>query len=402
MTRRRRGDRPLRVVLAIGSLEVGGTETQLVKLAGGLAARGHEVHVVAVRTGGPLRAELAALGVPTTVFGYQGLRLRDASGRRSLRVLRGEVRQLAGIWRHLRALRADVCHAFLFTCYTQVLPLARAAGVPVRVNGRRGEAPALPAGWQRAVLEFLSRRASTVYVTNARALARTLAAEENVPPHRIEVIMNAVRPPGGTAAADVTVQPPRGIVIANLLRYKGHADLVEALARLEAPPHLSFVGDGPERARLAGLLRERGLAGTVDLRGAVQDAAGLLPGYQFLVLPSHTEGLPNAILEAMAAGLPVIATAVGGVPELVADGVTGLLVPPHSPAALAAALARLAADPALRARLGAAARQAVAGLGVDECAARHEAVYRAALGHRRGVRRPAPRPAPPGTRRNRP
>ncbi|HEX6470513.1 MAG TPA: glycosyltransferase, partial [Streptosporangiaceae bacterium] len=95
---------------------------------------------------------------------------------------------------------------------------------------------------------------------------------------------------------------------------------------------------------------------------------------------------------------------VGGVPGLVADGVTGLLVPPRSPAALAAALARLAADPALRARLGAAARRAVAGLGVEECAARHEAVYRAALGHRRRAgRRPAPCPAgPPGTRRNRP
>lgn len=374
--RRRDPGRPLRIVLAIGSLEVGGTETQLVKLAAGLAGRGHDVHVVAIRTGGPLQAELASLDIPTRVFGYQGLRLRDGAGRRSPRVLLRELGELAALWRHLRRLRPDVCHAFLFTCYTQVLPLAWAAGVPVRVNGRRGDPPDSPAGRPRALLDLISRRSSTVYIANARALARNLVTDENVPPHRIEVIMNSVRP--AAAIADVAVRPPRGIVVANLLPYKGHADLIEALARLEAPPRLTFVGEGPERVRLAGLLRAHGLTGIVELPGAVGDAARLLPGYQFLVLASHTEGLPNAVLEAMAAGLPVIATSVGGVPEIVTDGVTGLLVPPHAPGALAGAIARLAADARLRARMGAAARQAVAGFGVAECAARHEAVYRAA------------------------
>jgi glycosyltransferase involved in cell wall biosynthesis len=370
-------DRPLRVVLAVGTLEVGGTESQVVKLAAGLRRRGHDVSVLAVRAGGPLHAELAALGIPARIFGYQGLCLRDATGRPSARVLFEGLGQLFGIWRHLARLRPDVCHAFLFTCYTQVLPLARAAGVPVRVNGRRGAPPPAPAGRQRAILDYLGRRSSTAYVCNASALARDLVNEENVPARRITVITNSVEPPA--AIADVTRQPPRGIVVANLLPYKGHADLIDALARLATPPAMCFAGDGPERDRLAWLLRSRGLQDTVELAGAVHAAARLLPGYQFAVLPSHTEGLPNAVLEAMAAGLPVVATAVGGVPEIVTDGVTGLLVPPHAPAALAAAIAALTADPVLRVRLGGAARRAAERFGgTAECAARHEAIYRIA------------------------
>jgi glycosyltransferase involved in cell wall biosynthesis len=377
----------LRVVLAIGSLEVGGTETQLIKLAAGLKSRGHDVHVVAVRAGGPLRADLAALGIPTRVFGYQGLRPRQVSRQAPGQVAQQapgqvawhaarQVLRLVALWHHLHDLRPDVCHAFLFTCYTRVLPLAWAAGVPVRVNGRRGGPPPTPAGRPRAILEFIARRATTVYVSNARALARDLMTEENIPARRIKVIANCVEPPATTT--DVTRQPPRGIVVANLLPYKGHADLVDALARLAAPPAMCFVGDGPERERIGGLLVARGLRGTVELAGPVPDAARLLPGYQFAVLASHAEGLPNAVLEAMAAGLPVIATSVGGVPEIVTDGVTGLLVPPHAPDALAAAIAALVADPGLRARLGRAARRTAERFDVAACAARHEAVYRAA------------------------
>jgi glycosyltransferase involved in cell wall biosynthesis len=107
-------------------------------------------------------------------------------------------------------------------------------------------------------------------------------------------------------------------------------------------------------------------------------ACRVLDAYQFAVLPSHEEGLPNAVLEAMAAGLPVIATSVGGTPEIVAEGVTGLLVRPHAPHELAAAIARLTGDPRLREDLGAAGRRAAWHLSVGTCAARHEAVYRAA------------------------
>jgi glycosyltransferase involved in cell wall biosynthesis len=369
--------RPLRIVLSVGSLQVGGTESQLVKLAARLTARGHEVHVLAVCRGGPYEQTLRALGVPTRIFGYGGLRLRDGTGRRSPRTLLAETRKLVAMWRHLRALRPDVCHGFLFTCYTHVLPLAWAAGVPVRVNGRRGAAPPQPTGLLRAVLDLAGRHSSNLYVTNSRALAAGLVREENVPPHRVEVIANGVELPAETA--EPGRRPARGVVVANLIDYKGHADLVDALALLDAPPSICLVGEGPERERLTRRIAACGLGHVVHLAGAVPDARALLADYQFAILPSHMEGLPNAVLEAMAAGLPVIATAVGGVPELVADRVTGILVPPRAPAALAVAIRELAGDPALRRRMGAAARRAAERSGVDVCAARHETVYRTLL-----------------------
>jgi glycosyltransferase involved in cell wall biosynthesis len=368
---------PLRIVLSIGSLQVGGTESQLVKLASRLAARGHEVHVIAVCRGGPYEARLRSLGIPTRVFGYRGLRLLYDAGNRSPRVLLAETRKLVAMWRHLRRLRPDVCHGFLFTCYTHVLPLAWVAGVPVRVNGRRGAAPPVPTGLLRVVLDFLGHHSSSLYITNSRAQAEKLVREENVPAHRVEVIANGVEPSGGHA--NPSRHPARGIVVANLIPYKGHADLVEALAVLATPPPLCFVGEGPERGRLTELIRARGLEHVVTLAGAVPDARDLLEHYEFAVLPSHDEGLPNAVLEAMAAGLPVIATAVGGVPEIVSDGVTGILVPPRAPAALAAAIETIAGDPLLRVRMGAAGREHAERLSVDECAARHEAVYRMLL-----------------------
>jgi glycosyltransferase involved in cell wall biosynthesis len=369
--------RPLRIVLCVGSLQVGGTESQLVKLAGRLTARGHDVHVVAVRCGGPYEEELRALGVPHRIFSYGGLRLRGPDGRRDPRVLLTEACELAALWRHLRRLRPDVCHGFLFTCYTHVLPLALLAGVPARVNGRRGASPARPTGLSRAVLDFAGHRSSRLYVTNSRALREQLVREEGVPASRIEVIPNGVEP--AARVADPGRSPARGIVVANLIAYKGHADLVEALARLDRPPHVCLVGDGPERERIAALVEARGLGEVVGLAGAAPDARAMLADFQFAVLPSHGEGLPNAVLEAMAAGLPVVATRVGGVPDVLEDGVTGLLVPPRDPAALAAALARIAADPLLRRAMGAAGRRTAARLTMDACAARHEAVYRTLL-----------------------
>jgi glycosyltransferase involved in cell wall biosynthesis len=377
MTPARDTGRPLRIVLAIGSLQVGGTESQLVKLASRLVARGHDVHVIAVCRGGPYEESLRSLGSPTRVFGYGGLRLRDETGKRSPRVLVAETRRLLAMWSHLRRLRPDVCHGFLFTCYTHVLPLAWAAGVPVRVNGRRGASPPTPTGLLRAVLDFIGHHSSSLYVTNSRAQAERLVREEDVPAHRVEVIANGVEP--HEKHADPSRRPARGIVVANLIAYKGHADLIEALAVLRTPPPLCLVGEGPERGRLTELIRARGLEHVVTLAGAVPDARGLFEHYEFAVLPSHGEGLPNAILEAMAAGLPVIATAVGGVPEIVSDGITGILVPARAPAELAAAIETVAGDPLLRSRMGTAGREHAARLSVDECAARHETVYRTLL-----------------------
>jgi glycosyltransferase involved in cell wall biosynthesis len=130
---------------------------------------------------------------------------------------------------------------------------------------------------------------------------------------------------------------------------------VRALAAVRDPAFMSrIVGDGPERPALEAEIRAAGLLQRVELAGERRDVPQLLEDADVFVLSSRSEGAPLSILEAMAAGLPVVASAVGGVPEIVDDGTTGLLVPPGDAGALAAALERLLADPALRSRLGGA------------------------------------------------
>jgi glycosyltransferase involved in cell wall biosynthesis len=347
----------VRIVLAVGTLRVGGTETQLVKLAAGLVARGHEVHVLALSSGGPLEEPLRAAGVGVRIFGFRAR----------------EIGQLLSIHRYLRSLRPDVCHTFLYTCNVFVLPLAKLAGVPLRVAGRRGAEPVLP-GLRHQAVRAVGRRAAMLHVCNSAVRADEVVRLDGVPAARVLVIPNGVELP--TDLAEPGREPARGIVVASLRAVKGHRDLLAALATMADPPRVCLVGDGPDRPAIAAEIGRLGLAGVVRLAGQRPDARAALRGYQFAILPSHNEGLPNAVLEAMAAGLPVVATAVGAVPDVVADGVTGFVVPPRQPAQLAAAIERLAGDPALRAQLGKAARVRAEDFSVASCVDTHEATYR--------------------------
>jgi glycosyltransferase involved in cell wall biosynthesis len=151
--------------------------------------------------------------------------------------------------------------------------------------------------------------------------------------------------------------------VGSLVPCKGHSFLIDAMPpvlRTLPRAQFVFVGDGPLRARLEAQTRLYGVEAQVEFLGERSDALQLLSSFDCLVHPSLAEGMPNAVLEAMAAGLPVIVTGVGGVPEIVDDGLTGLIVPPRSSEALAARMIRVGSDEALRARLGTAAREAMA------------------------------------------
>ena len=138
------------------------------------------------------------------------------------------------------------------------------------------------------------------------------------------------------------------------------------------------VGDGPLREELAREAARLGIAPHVQLLGDLADVRFALEALDVFVLPSRTEGMSNALLEAMAMGLPVVATAVGGTPEVIGDGQTGLLVATDDPSAIAAAITRLLDDPATAARLGAAARQTVEEkFGAKSMVRQLEAVYAA-------------------------
>ena len=173
-----------------------------------------------------------------------------------------------------------------------------------------------------------------------------------------------------------------GVVVANLIPYKGHRDLIDALALAapKLPPSwqvLCVGADNDLRPELETLAAAKGLAGNLRFLGQRFDVDRLLEAADFGVLPSRAnEGFSNAILESMRAGLPMIVTDVGGNAEAVVDGETGIVVPPADPAALAAALLRVAQDPALRRKLGEAGRERVATqFTLDACVAKYRALY---------------------------
>ncbi len=166
--------------------------------------------------------------------------------------------------------------------------------------------------------------------------------------------------------------------VSNLKQGKGIEDLLEAFALLadRDPVRLVLVGDGPRRAQLMDQAERLAVSDRVRFHGLDADPSRLLPGMDLFVHPSESEGLPNAVLEAAAAGLPIVATAAGGTPEIVSDGETGALVPVGDVAAMASAIEALRGDPDRRTRLGAAARHHVrATYGMDRFIAETAALY---------------------------
>jgi glycosyltransferase involved in cell wall biosynthesis len=222
----------------------------------------------------------------------------------------------------------------------------------------------------RAMLAEKVRRADlvvTISEFNRRLLVATCGEDARA---KVHVIRCGVDPAAFAPAPRRPPAIPTFACVASLRPYKGHEVLLEAVALLRRAGRdlrVVLVGDGERRRWLEARIARAGLGDVVLLRGALphEQVPAVLAAATALVVPSVTardgqmEGIPVALMEGMAAGLPVVATRLSGIPELVQDGVTGLLVPERDPAALAAAMERLAADPALAARLAEAGRRAV-------------------------------------------
>jgi glycosyltransferase involved in cell wall biosynthesis len=240
------------------------------------------------------------------------------------------------------------------------------------------------------VEKWNARRADLV-VANAEAVRDVCIREEACDPARVVVVRNGIDLPRFDALSALPMQAPLPIgegdvpvaVIGNLWPVKGHRTLVEAAARLRSVlPRVKFLcaGEGPERPFLEARIAELGLSDRVFLLGHRLDVPALLARVQAACLCSSAEGLSNALMEAMAARLPVVATSVGGNPELVRPGENGSLVPYGDAAALADALAALLADPAPAREKGQRGRARVeADLTLARMAEGHEALYRRAL-----------------------
>jgi glycosyltransferase involved in cell wall biosynthesis len=291
-----------------------------------------------------------------------------AAGVRLLRLqrrTRADVAAWAPLVALLRRERVDVIHAHLFGSNVWAALLGRAAGVPAVIAHEHGQA--YRRGPRSAVMRHLvARRADAVLCASSYDRARMIALQ-GVPAEKLRVLPNGI-PPGPVAAAGpdavraglgLPAGAPLIAVVANLRPEKAVDTAVAAFAhvRRTAPDALLIVaGDGPDRPRVEAEIARHGLGASVRLLGRRHDVPDLLAASDVALLSSDREGCPVSLLEYMAAGRAIVATAVGGVPDVIADGVHGLVVPARDAAAMGAAIVRLMRDPGLRRRLGEAAR----------------------------------------------
>lgn len=336
-------------------------------IATGLDRRRFAPVVICLTATGPYEADLQAAGVPVRLIGK----------RHKLGLL-----AFARLRALLRREQPRVLHAWMFTC--NLFGRLAARGLPVATLASEVAADPGKSALRLALDRLLAPATDAIYV-NSRVVARFYHERCGIPLDKLVVIPNGVRPVEASPVPRTALglRDDAFVVCAagRLSPEKGFDRLIAALAtpglrgrKLE----LVIAGEGPQRGALQRLSAACGLGDRVHLLGHREDLPGVLRAADAFVLSSLHEGMSNALMEAMALGLPCVATPVGGVEELVIDGESGLVVEASAPAPLAAALARLVDDPALGRRLGAAARDRMARLfTVQANVERFEALYTA-------------------------
>jgi L-malate glycosyltransferase len=357
--------RRIRVLLVVNDLSRAGAEGQLVALALGLPKQRYQVTIGLLKQRNDYQDSLREGGI-------EAVPLR----RRGFWDLGLDLRLLLLV----RRLAPDILHSFLFLSNLHASLIGTLLRVPaVIVSQRSSNAHNLSPFWCR-VARFSQRLADRLVVNSQAQRAEEL--EAGFPAERIVVVPNGValrEAPPNRVALDLPAGP-LVLSIGRLEERKGQRYLVDAWARVhERCPsaRLVLLGEGPTRRELEGQVRGLGLEPWVSFRGFQGSVAEFLDACTALAHPSLTEGMPNVVLEAMASGKPVVASRVGGIPELLVDGESGLLVAPRDPAALASALIRLVDEPELAATLGRnARRRAQERFSIEAMVEATEAVYR--------------------------
>src|SRR5581483_4536398 len=326
-----------RVLILVTLAEVGGAQTYVRLLTEGLVAD-YDV-VVAAWGPGPLRSAVEAAGARYVPLQHVQ---RPVS-------LKRDLLGLIELVRLCRRERPDVVHANSSKAGVVGRIAAWLARVPVRIFTVHGWAFAQHQGRASTLylwLDRLVRPVTTRFICVSEETRRAGIAARTCVAGRTVVIPNAVDVEA-TPRARLDGDPPCVVSVGRLKAPKDFDGLVHALGCVTVPFRAEIIGDGPDRASVEAAIAAEGLS-SVELLGERNDVADRLAAADVFVLSSRSEGLPISVLEAMSAGLPVVANAAGGIPELVADGVTGLLAPVGDVAALGAALDRVLADAALR------------------------------------------------------
>lgn len=383
---------PERLLVVIDEMEVGGSQRQIVHLLLGLDRERWQPELVYFRNHSFLVERLEAAGIPTHRL--------PKRGRFDLQFLR----RFADL---LRDGDYDLIHAFSVTgeLWTVIAKLLAGSNAPL-IASERNQQVSKPA-WYWPLKRFVLSRSAGL-IANSEAGAQTTAQHTRFPRKFFDTIPNGVEVPAGIAAAErETIRDglgvPKGrllcLFVGRLVPQKNIDCLIAAMAALspERRPWLAVAGDGPLRGHAHGLVAAAGLGGDVHFLGERSDATRLMQAADFLVLPSHFEGLSNSLLESMAAGCPVVASAVGGTPELIEHGRTGLLFPSNDTQALASRIGEIGSDAGLRSRLAAQAQAYVSRTyGIPALVAATTAVYERCLQRNRKLR--ARRPAGVGSR----
>ena len=348
-----------RVFFLVDSFEIGGTETQAVELALRLDPARYAVTLGCLRMSGPLLAKLN--GSTVSVMEWKaGGGVNSARG----------MYQILRLARFLRRGRFDVVHAHDLWSNLFAIPAAWLARVPVIISSRRDLAHL---AWytprRRKFLRRMQSLSSAVLV-NSGQISEQLVKEDGFRPEFIRVVHNGI-----DFDRFSRLVPERGRVFPGLDNsrlivstgnmhsdVKGHSTLIEAARNVCGKfPQVKFVliGDGKKRAEFEAKVSALGLQSNFLFLGSRQNVPEILACCDIAVLPSQAEGFSNALLEYMAMGLPTVATDVGGNPEVIENGVNGLLVKPNHPAALADAISSLLENPHFASQLGPAGKERV-------------------------------------------
>jgi glycosyltransferase involved in cell wall biosynthesis len=352
--------RALRIAHVTFGLDVGGQEKLLIEFARHADRQCFDLRFISIGHRGPLANDIEPLGWPVEALGVpRGLRPG----------------LIARLTVEFRRWRPDVVHTHDQRALFYAGPAARLVRVPRLVHTRHGRdvhATRRQAAIFRALATLVDR-----FVCVSEEVAG-LSRMQGVAPSRMRTVLNGIDLDRfGFIGPD-----PAGpvVTVARLSPEKDVANLVRATAMVaERAPGLrvEVAGGGPCREDLDRLAAELGVGDRISFLGEAHDVPAILRRARMFILPSRSEGIPLTALEAMACGLPVVATRVGGLPEVVDDGVTGLLVPPADPEALAAALLKLWDDPSRGDRMGWAGRRRVEDrFDVRRMVAQYEAIYR--------------------------